>query len=68
MTVNLDGPVTLQECETAAKNICKGRSAGPDGILPEFYLAFWPLIDPLLVDMIQFLVKAGSFSRDVNSR
>ncbi len=45
----------------------KGKSPGPDGIPPEFYLTFWPLIGPLLVDMIQYSIKVGSFPRDVNS-
>lgn len=45
----------------------KGKSPGPDGIPPEFYLAFWPLLRPLLSDMIQFSAEVGSFSRDVNS-
>lgn len=55
------------ECEVAAKDMHKGRSPGPDGIPPEFYLTFWPLIGPLLLDMIQYSIIEGSFSRDVNS-
>ena len=66
-SAKLDGPVTLQECEAAFKDMRKGRPPGPDGIPPEFYLIFWPLIGPLLVDMIQYSIKEGSFSRDVNS-
>lgn len=65
--VVLDGPITLQECEAAARDMRKGKSPGPDGIPPEFYLTFWPLMGPLLVDMIQYSIKEGSFSRDVNS-
>lgn len=66
-SAELDGPVTLQECEAAVKDMRKGKSPGPDGIPPEFYVTFWPLIGPLLVDMIQYSIKEGSFLRDVNS-
>lgn len=65
--IKLDQPITLQECETAARDMRKGRSPGPDGIPPEFYLTFWPQIGPLLLDMILYSVREGSFSRDVNS-
>ena len=39
----LDSSVTFQECEAAARDMCKGTSPGPDRIPPEFYLTFWPL-------------------------
>lgn len=63
----LDCPITLQECEAAIRDMRKGKSPGPDGIPPEFYLTFWHLIGPLLFDMIQYSIKEGSFFRDVNS-
>ena len=66
-STKLDGPVTLQECEAAVRDMRKGRSPGPDGIPLEFYLTFWPLIGPLLLDMILYLIRVGSFSRDVIS-
>lgn len=65
-SAKLDGSVTLQECEASVKDMQKGKSAGPDGIPPEFYLTFWPLIGPLLVEMIQYSIKVGSFLRGVN--
>lgn len=65
-SLNLDAPVTLRECEAAVKDMRKGRSPGPDGITPEFYFTFWPLIGPLLVDsrdvnlaLISLLLKKG---------
>lgn len=66
-SAKLDNPVTLQECEGAVRDMRKGKSPGPGGIPPEFYLTFWSLIGPLLVDMIQYSIRVGSFSRDVNS-
>lgn len=66
-SAKLDDSITLQECEAAVREMRKGKSPGPDGIPPEFYLTFWPLIGPLLMDMIQYSIRVGSFSRDVNS-
>lgn len=66
ISVTLDGPITLQECEAAIKDMRRGKSPGPDGIPPEFYLSFWPLVSPLLLDMIQYSIREGSFSWDVN--
>lgn len=66
-STKLDGPIRLQECEAAIKETRKDRSPGRDGIPPEFYLTFWPLIGPLVLDMIQYSIRAGSFSGDINS-
>lgn len=63
---NLDQTISLMEMETAARNMRKGASPGPDGIPPEFYIAFWPLLGPLLMDMVSFSINNGSFLRDVN--
>lgn len=43
-----------------------GKSPGLDGIPPEFYLAFWDQLGPLPLDMINFSITRGGFSRDVN--
>lgn len=64
---NLNAPITHHEIEKAVMGMRKGRSPGPDGIPPEFYLTFWPLLGPLLVEMILFSIKEGSFLRDVNT-
>lgn len=55
-TEELNAPVMLHEIERVVKDMHKGKSPGPDGIPPESYLAFWPLLGPLLVDMIQFSI------------
>lgn len=67
VSLTLNGPITLQECEAAIKDMHKGKSPRPDGIPPKFYLTFWSLIGPLLLDMIQYSIKECSFSREVNS-
>lgn len=66
-SAELEHAITLQECEMVLKEMNRGKSPGPDGIPPEVYHTFWPLLGPLLVDMIQFSITTGSFHRDVNS-
>lgn len=44
-----------------------GKPPGIDGILPEFYPHFWSDLEPVLLEMIQVAIKAGSFHKDINS-
>ena len=45
----------------------RGKSAGIDGIPPEFYVAFWEQLSPFFLHMINFSIEKGGFSRDVNT-
>ncbi|KAJ0011600.1 hypothetical protein NQD34_012575 [Periophthalmus magnuspinnatus] len=63
----LNCPITLSELKDAVSNMHRGKSPGLDGIPPEFYAAFWDQIGPLMLEMIQAALRAGSFSRDVNT-
>lgn len=63
----LNASITTHETEMAAKVMRKGKSLSLNGILPKFYVTFRPLIGPLLVDMTQFSLEIGCFSRDVNT-
>lgn len=65
ISITLDGQIKQQECEAAIKDMRKGKSPGPDGIPHGFSLSLWPLVGPLLLDMIQYS-REGSFSRNVN--
>ncbi len=63
----LDAPISLTELKDALMVMKMGKSPGLDGIPPEFYVTFWTQLGPLLLDMIQFSVHRGSFSRDINT-
>ncbi len=62
----LEAPITLVELETALRKMNKGKSPGFDGIPPEFLLRFWSNLGPLILNMINYSIDMGSFSRDVN--
>lgn len=57
----------MSELEKALKDMNKGKSPGMDGIPPEFYLAFWPALGPLMVEMTNYAVDKGSFGRHTNT-
>lgn len=62
----LEAPITLVELETALRKMNKGKSPCFDGIPPEFLLHFCPNLGPLILNMINYSVGMGYFSRDVN--
>uniref|UniRef100_A0A3Q3AUI9 Reverse transcriptase domain-containing protein n=1 Tax=Kryptolebias marmoratus TaxID=37003 RepID=A0A3Q3AUI9_KRYMA len=45
----------------------KGKSPGWDGVPPELYLAFWDILGPPLLDMINKAVDKGSFNPSINT-
>ena len=45
------GTVTLAEISATVKSLSLNKSPGPDGFTLEFYLHFWNLLGPLLVNM-----------------
>ena len=46
-----EGEITLQEIATAVKGLNTGKSPGPDGLPAEFYVKFWDLLGPYLVQI-----------------
>lgn len=61
---NLEKSISMEELESAVKSLNKGKSPGLDGLPPEFYLAFWDQVEPLILDSMNFAIKQGSFHRD----
>ena len=51
----------------AVQNMQRNKSPGFDGIPPEFYVTFWEQLGPFLLDLINFSIGEGEFSRDVNT-
>ena len=53
------GLVTLSEVEAALKTFKKDKSSGPDGWPVEFYLAFFDLLGPDLVNLVDTSRRLG---------
>jgi hypothetical protein len=49
----LDNPCTLQEISVALKSFSKDKSPGPDGWTVEFYLHFFDLVGPDLLELVE---------------
>lgn len=63
----LSAPITLEELCKALISMKKGKSPGWDGIPPELYLAFWDLLGPPLLDMINTAIDKGAFNSGANT-
>lgn len=67
-SADLDNLITLEEIRGALQSMQKGKSPGFDGTPPpEFDVTFWEQLGPFLLDMINFSLEKGKFSRDVNT-
>lgn len=66
-SAGLDNSITLEELRIAMQSMQRGKSPGIDGIPPEFYSVFWDQLSPYLLDMINYSIEKGGFSRDVNT-
>jgi hypothetical protein len=66
-SANLDSPCTLQEVLLALKSFNTDRSPGPDGWTVEFYLHFFDLIGPDLLDFVEDSRQHGKVTGAVNS-
>lgn len=47
-----EGPISLTELTTSLKTQNTGKAPGPDGFSSEFYVKFWNLLRPLLLEVI----------------
>ena len=63
----LTSRVTLNELESALKSFNKDRSPGPDGWPVEFYLHFFNLLGPTLVQMVDYTRTSGYIPSSLNS-
>lgn len=66
-SADLDRLISMEELKLAALSMQRGKSPGLDGIPPEFFATFWDQLGPFLFDMIDFSIKKGELSRDVNT-
>ena len=57
-----EGKITQNECYSVLQSFQKNKTLGNDGLIIEFYMAFWPLIRKYLVDSINYSYEFGELS------
>ena len=60
--LNLDGEITLEECETILNTFQNGKSPGDDGYTAEFYKQFFSLLGQDLVNSFNAAFDIGEMS------
>jgi hypothetical protein len=63
----LDSLCTLQEISVALKSFSKDKSPGPDGWTVEFYLHFFDLVGPDLLELVEDNRLRGKVIGAINS-
>ena len=48
-----EDPLSLEECFTVLKGMTRGKAPGVDGLPMEFYLRFWDVLGPDLVEVLK---------------
>ena len=54
-----EGAMTAAELRVALRQCARGKAPGLDGLPYEFYAAFWPLVEPLLLAAVNAAFGAG---------
>ena len=62
-----EGAVTSAEIYATVKSLSLNKSPGPDGFILEFYLHFWNLLGPLLVNTYNDSFNRGSLVESMRS-
>ena len=57
-----EGAVTLEECTAALNSFTSNKSPGVDGLTYEFYRAFWTMLGPDLVTVLNAAFREGKLS------
>ena len=62
-----EGAVTLAEITAAVKSLSLNKSPGPDGFTLEFYLHFWNLLGPILINVYNDSFNRGFLTESMRS-
>ena len=57
-----EGLLTVEECREVLNGMSTGKSPGIDGLMAEFYLAFWADIGEDLVEVLNYGFQNGQLS------
>lgn len=56
----LDAPLTLEELEGALNRMNRRKVPGIDGLPAEFYLKFWDILGPVLLEILSAVLRTGA--------
>ena len=56
----MEGPLLLDELESALRGMGKRRAPCIDGLPAEFYLRFWGLLGPVVLEVLREVLAAGT--------
>ena len=59
-TALCDGPLTVDEVRIALLGMATGKTPGSDGLPMEFYITFWDVLGPDLVEVLNASYDAGT--------
>ena len=62
-----EGDLMEAECEQALKQMASNKSPGVDGLPAEFYVRFWGLLGPDLVNVFNSCYRSGKMSKSQRS-
>ena len=57
-----DEPLLRDELSNALFTLANNKTPGSDGLPKEFYVKFWDLLAPILLDLFNFSFEEGLFS------
>jgi hypothetical protein len=60
----LECPITIEEISKAIKDLATNKSPGTDGLSSEFYVYFWPQIQNLVWESINYAIENNRLSID----
>ena len=66
-TVSCEEKLSLSEINKALNGFAAGKTPGPDGLPKEFYVKFWEILGPHLLDLYNFSFELGCFSESMQS-
>lgn len=64
----LNSLLTVEELGEAAAALSNAKCPGPDGILVEFYKAYWHIVGPLVLQCIVGGIEGGAFPGEIHQR
>ena len=55
----MEAQISLEEVESALRRMGKGKVPGMDGLLAEFYLKFWGILGPVVLEVLKAILETG---------
>uniref|UniRef100_W5LWT1 Reverse transcriptase domain-containing protein n=1 Tax=Lepisosteus oculatus TaxID=7918 RepID=W5LWT1_LEPOC len=65
--VSLEARLTVVEIREAMAGLRKGTAPGFDGLPIEFYITFWDLLQPMLIEVYEEILRVGDLGRTMRT-